>query len=343
MLEHRIKPIIYLAKDGKGAKATQIIFFGDLKHKLFISGTRSQFRKLLSKTDCHRKALLRQRLLADFVAMCCLVGNDFLWVTQAAVDESPALIFPIYQHLVPFYQLKGIDANFPVATWGHIWQHWTSMTGVSTSFWPLTTRCIQRRMGDSVIYCVTVPLSGLMFWSCDRNVLHPAVSWLRNHQILMLMNLAQVWQMEWQLCIFSTWGSFGWRYLTKEDLTLDLPRWSGLLEQVAQESQEWVQFSFQSPRFVSFGSLLNFGLQVMIPTFCWIHLSHLHPWCFFLQDECELLLDMVGLGLGPKQLPYRGPGPPPADWDGLSVAVWNVPRKATQQQIVAPWTRAVSP
>lgn len=47
---------------------------------------------------------------------------------------------------------------------------------------------------------------------------------------------------------------------------------------------------------------------------------------------------MVGLGLGPKQLPYRGPGPPPADWDGLSVAVWNVPRKATQQQIVAPWT-----
>lgn len=75
-------------------------------------------------------------------------------------------------------------------------------------------------------------------------------------------------------------------YLTKEDLTLDLPRWSGLLEQVAQ-------------------------------------------------DECELLLDMVGLGLGPKQLPYRGPGPPPADWDGLSVAVWNVPRKATQQQIVA--------
>ena len=52
---------------------------------------------------------------------------------------------------------------------------------------------------------------------------------------------------------------------------------------------------------------------------------------------------MVGLGLGPKQLPYRGPGPPPADWDGLSVVVWNVPRKATQQQIVAPWTWRFSP
>lgn len=84
--------------------------------------------------------------------------------------------------------------------------------------------------------------------------------------------------MEWQLCIFSSWGSFGWRYLTKEDLTLDLPRWSGLLEQVAQESQEWVQFSFQSLRFVS---LLNFGIQVMIPTFCWIQMCHISTvWCF---------------------------------------------------------------
>ena len=77
----------------------------------------------------------------------------------------------------------------------------------------------------------------------------------------------------------------------------------------------------------------------MIPTFCWIHCVTSPPLGVSnLQDECELLLDMVGLGLGPKQLPYRGPGPPPADWDGLSVAVWNVPRKATQQQIVAPWT-----
>ena len=61
------------------------------------------------------------------------------------------------------------------------------------------------------------------------------------------------------------------------------------------------------------------------------------PTIVILQDECELLLDMVGLGLGPKQLPYRGPGPPPLDWDGLSVAVWNVPRKTTQEQIVAAW------
>ncbi|CAK8990402.1 unnamed protein product [Durusdinium trenchii] len=75
-------------------------------------------------------------------------------------------------------------------------------------------------------------------------------------------------------------------YLTREDLTLELPRWSGLLEQVAQ-------------------------------------------------DECELLLDMVHLGLGPKQLHYRGPGPPPADWDGLSVVVWYVPRKTTEEQLMA--------
>lgn len=27
------------------------------------------------------------------------------------------------------------------------------------------------------------------------------------------------------------------RYLTREDLTLELPRWSGLLEQVAQEKR----------------------------------------------------------------------------------------------------------
>lgn len=79
-------------------------------------------------------------------------------------------------------------------------------------------------------------------------------------------------------------------YLTREDLTLELPRWSGLLEQVAQ-------------------------------------------------DECELLLDLVGLGLGPKQLPYRGPGPPPVDWDGLSVAVWNVPRKTTLEEILAAMSR----
>lgn len=57
----------------------------------------------------------------------------------------------------------------------------------------------------------------------------------------------------------------------------------------------------------------------------------------FPQDECKLLLDLVGLGLGPKQLPYRGPGPPPVDWDGLSVAVWNVPRKTTLEEILVTW------
>eukprot|EP00438_Fugacium_kawagutii_P012260 Skav216876 [mRNA] locus=scaffold1042:407105:412632:+ [translate_table: standard] len=93
------------------------------------------------------------------------------------------------------------------------------------------------------------------------------------------------------------------RYLTRDDLTLELPRWSGLLEQVAQELQQLQQ------------------LQQL----------QLDP------DECELLLDLVGLGLGPKQLPYRGPGPPPLDWDGLSVAVWNVPRKTTEQQIRVLW------
>lgn len=99
--------------------------------------------------------------------------------------------------------------------------------------------------------------------------------------------------------------------------------------------------SITSFRLVLFvGQLWNSGND---PNFL-VNVSHLHPLVFRnLQDECELLLDMVGLGLGPKQLPYRGPGPPPADWDGLSVAVWNVPRKATQQQIVAPWTSAVSP
>lgn len=120
-----------------------------------------------------------------------------------------------------------------------------------------------------------------MFWSCDRNALHPAVAWFRNHQILMLMNLAQVWQMEWQLCIFSSWGSFGWRYLTKEDLTLDLPRWSGLLEQVAQESQEWVQFSFQSPRFVSFRLVAQLWNSGNDPNFLLNTLCHIStPWCF---------------------------------------------------------------
>ncbi|CAJ1336159.1 unnamed protein product [Effrenium voratum] len=75
-------------------------------------------------------------------------------------------------------------------------------------------------------------------------------------------------------------------YLTTEDFSLNLPRWRGLLEQVAQ-------------------------------------------------DECELLLELVGLGLGPKQLAYRGPGPPPGDWDGLSLVVWNVPRKASEAQVTA--------
>ena len=87
-------------------------------------------------------------------------------VTQAAYRWILSSdFFSIYQQLEfkptkdVLCQLKRIDANFPVATVGHIWQHWTSMTGVSTSFWPPTTRCIQRRMGDSVIHerSVTVP------------------------------------------------------------------------------------------------------------------------------------------------------------------------------------------
>ena len=121
-----------------------------------------------------------------------------------------------------------------------------------------------------------------MFWSCDRNALHPAVAWFRNHQILTLMNLAQVWQMEWQLCIFSSWGRFGWRYLTKEDLTLDLPRWSGLLEQVAQESQEWVSItSLQSPRFVSFRLVAQLWNSGHDPNFLLNTLCHISTvWCF---------------------------------------------------------------
>ena len=87
-------------------------------------------------------------------------------VTQAAYRWILSSdFFSIYQQLEfkptkdVLCQPKRLDANFPVATVGHIWQHWTSMTGVSTSFWPPTTRCIQRRMGDSVIYerSVTVP------------------------------------------------------------------------------------------------------------------------------------------------------------------------------------------
>ena len=45
---------------------------------------------------------------------------------------------------------------------------------------------------------------------------------------------------------------------------------------------------------------------------------------------------MLGLGWGPKQLPYRGPGPPSSNWDGLSVVVSPVPRKATAAQLWAP-------
>ncbi|CAE7200302.1 xrn-2 [Symbiodinium pilosum] len=75
-------------------------------------------------------------------------------------------------------------------------------------------------------------------------------------------------------------------YLTTEDLTLNLPRWRGLLEQVAQE-------------------------------------------------EAEILLDMVGLGWGPQQLPYRGPGPVGPNWDGVSVVVSPVPRKTTAGQLSA--------
>ncbi|CAE7569800.1 RAT1 [Symbiodinium natans] len=75
-------------------------------------------------------------------------------------------------------------------------------------------------------------------------------------------------------------------YLTTSDLTLNLPRWRGLLEQVAQE-------------------------------------------------EAELLLTTLGLGWGPKQLPYRGPGPPVSTWDGLSVVVSPVPRKTTAAQLSA--------
>ncbi|CAE7233734.1 RAT1, partial [Symbiodinium necroappetens] len=125
---------------------------------------------------------LPNRLLADFVAMCCLVGNDFL-PHIAAVDIYDGGLDKL---LAAYYQLK------------------------------------------------------------------PAVN----------------------------------GYLTTADLTLDLPRWRGLLETVAQE-------------------------------------------------EAEILLDMLGLGWGPKQLPYRGPGPPSSNWDGLSVIVSLVPRKATAAQLSA--------
>ncbi|CAE7726055.1 XRN2 [Symbiodinium sp. CCMP2592] len=125
---------------------------------------------------------LPNRLLADFVAMCCLVGNDFL-PHIAAVDIYDGGLDKL---LAAYYQLK------------------------------------------------------------------PAVN----------------------------------GYLTTADLTLDLPRWRGLLETVAQE-------------------------------------------------EAEILLAMLGLGWGPKQLPYRGPGPPSSNWDGLSVVVSPVPRKATAAQLWA--------
>ena len=38
---------------------------------------------------------MRQRLLADFVAMCCLVGNDFLRLACSSVSAQSPILIPI--------------------------------------------------------------------------------------------------------------------------------------------------------------------------------------------------------------------------------------------------------
>lgn len=50
--------------------------------------------------------------------------------------------------------------------------------------------------------------------------------------------------------------------------------------------------------------------------------------------EAEATLDDLGLGLGPRQQPYKGPGPPTADWDGLSVLVSYAPAAATAEGVL---------
>jgi len=53
------------------------------------------------------------------------------------------------------------------------------------------------------------------------------------------------------------------------------------------------------------------------------------------KEEAEVLLDTVGLGLGPRQAAYHGPGPPTDEWDGLSVVVAGVSIRASASDVQA--------
>jgi len=55
----------------------------------------------------------------------------------------------------------------------------------------------------------------------------------------------------------------------------------------------------------------------------------------FAEAEAEAMFDAVGLGLGPKVPPFRGPGPPNDSWDGLSVLVMWAPPRATAADVIA--------
>eukprot|EP00930_Biecheleria_cincta_P105722 TRINITY_DN9864_c0_g1_i2.p1 TRINITY_DN9864_c0_g1~~TRINITY_DN9864_c0_g1_i2.p1 ORF type:complete len:911 (-),score=145.76 TRINITY_DN9864_c0_g1_i2:119-2812(-) len=57
------------------------------------------------------------------------------------------------------------------------------------------------------------------------------------------------------------------------------------------------------------------------------------------KDECELLFDMAGLGLGPWQQRYRGPIPPTDEWDGLSVLVWGMSLRANAEAVTSAMTK----
>jgi len=55
----------------------------------------------------------------------------------------------------------------------------------------------------------------------------------------------------------------------------------------------------------------------------------------FAEVEAETMLEVVGLGLGQKMPPFKGPGPPNESWDGLSVLVMWAPPRASAADIVA--------
>jgi len=60
----------------------------------------------------------------------------------------------------------------------------------------------------------------------------------------------------------------------------------------------------------------------------------------FAAFEAEILLEAAQLGLGFRPPPYKGPGPPPNSWDGLSVQVMWAPPHCTAEEVVASMSKA---